>query len=173
MNASEPLPDILWNEFGSALQMLENAIVACPPEVWGDEISFSAFWYIAYHTLFWLDFYASESPEGFQPPAPFTLDEFDPAGVLPQRIYSKEELLTYLAHGRAKSRALIGRLTPEKMQQRFVNERKNLSLLQLVLYNMRHLQHHAAQLNLLLRQRTDSAPNWVSRPDQGLHGSKA
>ena len=29
--------------------------------------------------------------------------------------------------------------------------------------NLRHVQHHTAQLNLLLRQRTDSAPRWVSR----------
>src|SRR5687767_7015822 len=32
-----------------------------------------------------------------------------------------------------------------------------------LLYNMRHVQHHAAQLNLLLRQATNSAPDWVAR----------
>jgi hypothetical protein len=40
-----------------------------------------------------------------------------------------------------------------------------------LLYNMRHVQHHVEQLNLILRQETDSAPEWVSRarstPDQG------
>lgn len=34
---------------------------------------------------------------------------------------------------------------------------------ELLLYNMRHVQHHAAQLNMLLRQATDSAPRWVSK----------
>ena len=34
---------------------------------------------------------------------------------------------------------------------------------ELLLYNMRHVQHHAAQLNLLLRQTTNSAPRWVSK----------
>jgi hypothetical protein len=28
---------------------------------------------------------------------------------------------------------------------------------------MRHVQHHMAQLNLILRQVIDSAPNWVGR----------
>jgi hypothetical protein len=28
---------------------------------------------------------------------------------------------------------------------------------------MRHVQHGAAQLNLILRRETDSAPRWVSR----------
>jgi hypothetical protein len=32
-----------------------------------------------------------------------------------------------------------------------------------MLYNLRHVQHHAAQLNLILRQVTDSAPDWVGR----------
>jgi uncharacterized damage-inducible protein DinB len=39
---------------------------------------------------------------------------------------------------------------------------------ELLLYNMRHVQHHAAQLNLLLRQKTDSAPNWVSKGGQKI-----
>ena len=40
---------------------------------------------------------------------------------------------------------------------------KNYSLLEILLYNLRHIQHHAAQLNLLLRQNTNDAPNWVSQ----------
>jgi hypothetical protein len=32
-----------------------------------------------------------------------------------------------------------------------------------LLYNLRHVQHHAAQLNLILRQAVDSAPGWVGR----------
>jgi hypothetical protein len=35
------------------------------------------------------------------------------------------------------------------------------TLLELHLYNLRHVQHHAAQLNLLLRQTIGSAPRWV------------
>ena len=33
---------------------------------------------------------------------------------------------------------------------------------EVVIYNLRHVQHHVAQLNLLLRQRIDSAPQWVA-----------
>jgi uncharacterized damage-inducible protein DinB len=38
-----------------------------------------------------------------------------------------------------------------------------MSHAELLLYNMRHVQHHAAQLNLILRQKTESAPGWVAR----------
>jgi hypothetical protein len=165
---NETLPEILWNQFGGALQMLENAIKACPPEVWGEEVKLQDFWYISYHTLFWLDYYSSESTEGFQTPQPFTLGELE-RDVLPDRVYTKLELLSYLEFGKQKGRALIRSLTPEKAQQRYINHFKNFSLLELVIYNTRHIQHHAAQLNLLLRQRTDSTPGWSSRPEQGLY----
>ncbi len=41
--------------------------------------------------------------EGFKPPAPFNLDELDPAGLLPERPYTKDELGTYLQHCRRKA----------------------------------------------------------------------
>jgi uncharacterized damage-inducible protein DinB len=37
----------------------------------------------------------------------------------------------------------------------------DVSHAELLLYNMRHVQHHTAQLNLMLRQETGSAPRWV------------
>lgn len=160
---------ILWQQFGAAIDMLENAMVACPEEVWGDRSRRPEFWYIAYHTLFWLDFYLSDSAKGFTPPAPFNLDELDPAGLLPDRVYAKHELHAYLEHGREKCRAAIEALTDEKAGQPCGFE-KPFTVAELLLYNMRHVQHHAAQLNLVLRQTIDSAPRWVARATTPLGG---
>src|SRR5688572_12821756 len=91
---------ILWQQFGAAIDMLENAVVACPDELWGDRSRTPEYWYLVYHTLFWLDYYLSESETGFRPPAPFTLGELDPTGVLPERVYTRDELRSYLEHGR-------------------------------------------------------------------------
>src|SRR3972149_618477 len=107
---------IIWNQFGAAIDMMENAIRACPDEVWGDfskkpewkKKDVVGFWYLVYHALFFLDYYLSDSAtevvteEGFAPPAPFTLSEFDSEGALPERVYTKEELLSYLDHCRKK-----------------------------------------------------------------------
>ena len=49
-------------------------------------------------------------------------------------------------------------------------ERLGLSQGELLLYSMRHVQHHAAQLNLILRQRTNSAPRWVGKTAHALDG---
>jgi hypothetical protein len=165
-----PWKTIVWRQFGAAIDMLENAIVACPDKVWGDRPGFSEFWYLAYHTLFFLDIYLSDSAEGFAPPAPFGLEELDPAGVLPPRVYTKDELLTYLEHGRIKCRAKIAALTDEKAHRHCGFERRDMSVAELLLYTMRHVQHHAAQLNLVLRQTIDSAPPWVGRAKTGLDG---
>jgi hypothetical protein len=162
----------VWRQFGAAIDMLENAMVACPPSVWGDRVGWHEFWYLASHTLFFLDLYLSEmeSEKEFRPPAPFGLEELDPAGVLPPRAYTKEELLTYLAHCRRKCRERICAMTEETAHAQCGSLRPGLTNLELLMYNMRHVQHHAAQLNLLLRQKIDSAPRWVSKAKIGLDG---
>jgi DinB superfamily len=148
--------DYIWPQFGAAIDMLENAIAECPENVWTQ----NEFWYIAYHTAFWLDAGLSESMEHFAPPAPFTLSEADPAGVMPDRIYTKEEVLGYIKHGRAKCFRTLESLDPNAPRRFNLIESNGAEVM---LYSLRHVQHHAAQLNLLLRQAGVTPPRWVSR----------
>lgn len=160
--------NIIWNQFGAAIDMLDNAIEACPDDLWQarlfpDEIpEFAEFWYVAYHTLFWLDFYLSEAAEGFAPPAPFTLSEFD-AGLLPERVYTKEELREYLVYGRTKCQTRIESITDFMAPQRVRSDWPEMSVAEMLIYNLRHVQEHAAQLSLFLGQNVASAPGWVSK----------
>lgn len=153
--------EMLWHQFGASIDMLRDSIAACPDELFVDRQRKPECSYLAYHTLFWLDFYLHGSVEGFAPPEPFNLDEFDPAGVFPERPYTKKELLTYLDHCRGKCKAAMESLTEEKASRRCTFGWGAISYFELCLYNMRHVQHGAAQLNVVLRQRTDSAPHWV------------
>lgn len=159
--------DDLWRQFGAAIDMFGNTLRGCPDHVWGDRVHEREFWYIAYHTLFWLDYYLTDSAEAYTPYGAFGLEELDPAGVLPPRVYAKEELLAYLEYGRNKCRATIAALTSESAAARRVSGWMDFSVLELLLYNMRHVQHHAGQLHLLLRQRTDDAPRWVGYAKDG------
>ncbi len=154
---------VLWPQFGAAIDMLENAIDACPDALWSDPSRNPEFWYVAFHALFFLDFYLAESPAGFAPPRPFTISEPDPVGAVPERPYTREEIRTFLQHGRAKGRNAIGGLSDARADELSPFLNGHLTVLELFLYNMRHVQHHAAQLNLILRQNTDSAPGWVRR----------
>ena len=160
MNNSASIYEAIGSQFGASLDMLENAIVMCPDEEWDSPLNF---WYTSYHCLFWTDYYLTSEPDHFAPPTPFTLSEFDPSGIQPDRTYTKAEVLWYLEHCRSKSNQLISQLTVERLYARWINAYKNFSLLEIILYNIRHIQHHSAQLNLLLRQTIDDAPAWVSR----------
>jgi hypothetical protein len=154
---------IQWQQFGAAIDMLENAMLACPDDLWGDRSQRPEFWYVAFHALFFLDLYLSNSDKGFTPPAPFTLDEMGERGLLPERVYTKDELRKYLEHGREKCRTTIAALTEEKAHRRCGFDWLDISVAEVLLYNMRHVQHHAGQLHLILRQKIDSAPRWVRK----------
>lgn len=153
----------LWQQFGASIAMLENAVLACPDELWGNRSEQPEYWYLVFHTLFWLDLYLNGAVEGFAPPAPFTLDELDPAGLMPERVYAKAELHEYLLQCRRKCRATIESLTDERAQETCSFSWGEVNFLGLMLDNMRHVQHHTAQLNLILRQQIDSAPGWLAR----------
>jgi hypothetical protein len=163
-----PWRTIIWQQFGAAIDMLDNAIRACPADLWceclwrnpADRPGYSQFWYVAYHALFWLDLYLTGAEEGFAPPAPFTLVEMDSAGLLPDRAYTPAELQAYLAHCRRKCQATLDGLTDETAQRRCRFSWGEVSFVELQLYSMRHVQEHAAQLSLLLGQKVGSAPDW-------------
>jgi DinB superfamily len=154
------IKESMWKQFGASIDMLENAIAMCPSEFWNTE---QKFWYSSYHCLFWLDYCLTIEPQQFNPPSGYSLSEFNSTFELPARAYSKKELLTYVEHCRKKCHHLLFNLTEEMVVQRWVNEYKNYSILEILLYNMRHVQHHVAQLNLILRQGIHQAPGWVSQ----------
>jgi hypothetical protein len=167
---------IIWQQFGAAIDMLDNALRACPDELWHarlwddpseQQFFLPEYWCIVYHALFWLDLYLSGAVEGFAPPPPFALDELDPAGLLPKRPYTKDELQAYLDYGRNKCQATIEALTYEAAQRHCRFGWGVVSFAELLLYNMRHVQEHAAQLSLMLGQKVGSAPGWVTRARSG------
>ena len=156
---------IIWQQFGVAIDMLDNALRACPDQLWRDSLwndptdapEYTEFWFIVYHALFRTNFYLSGSPEGFTPLPPFI------RGSLPEKPYTKDELQAYLNHWRQKFQAIFEALTDEKANQRceFPWD-EEVSLAELQLYSMRHVQEHASQLSLLLEHRGLAAPDWVA-----------
>ena len=153
----------LWNQFGAAIDMLDDAISLCPDHLWTvvlwqdpDDERYGQFWFVAYHTLFWLDLFLTGSKEGFTPPAPFI------RGALPEQPYTKDQIKSYLKNCREKCQALIAGLTDERAQQRCVFEWMEPSFLELQLYSMRHVQEHAAQLSLVLGQYEVTGFDWIA-----------
>lgn len=163
------LKTAIWRQFGAAIDYLADTVSACPEALWLSPLyddphgipEFSHFWYRVYHTLFWLDLYLFGAEEGFLPPAPFTLIEQDDDGPLPERPYTKEELQDYLHLCRQRCQTTIAALTDETAWRRCQFPWGEVSFVELLLYNMRHVQDHAAQLNLLLGQRVGPTPDYA------------
>lgn len=175
----------LWPQFGAALDMLENAIAACPATLWTERVwphppeaasppdpdddplpeRFSEFWYVAYHALLWTDAYLTGDLHSFTPPAPLSLAEMDSSSPQPAQPYTPAEAREYLAYVRQKGRAALDELSSERAGQSFEfpwEPGKPISYLELQLYNLRHVQEHAAQLALFLGQRAvPEVPDWV------------
>lgn len=150
----------LWRQFGAAIDMFENAIAKCPPGIWDDD---RQFWYIAYHTLFFLDLYLDKDPNNFMPPKPYTLSELDPEGVMPERTYTKDELLTYVHHCREKARKLIQGFNEESIFALWKTSYRQYNMFEMQLYNMRHVMHHTGQLSKMLGEIDHGLPLWVSQ----------
>jgi len=162
------------------MDMLRDAIALCPVEVWYSE---KKFFYMAYHTLIFLDYYLTIPVAGFAPALPYTITNTDklPAeaidDVIPDRVYSRQEMLAYLADIRQKGKKLITEATEKRLNGRWINAEEidlhglcpslvtEYTVLEILFYNLRHVQHHVAQLNLLLRQNISRAPDWISQAE--------
>jgi hypothetical protein len=173
----------LWRQFGAAIDTLENAVGACPDPLWTERLwqdppppwfprQFGEFWFVSFHTLVWLDLYLSGLPEeDFAPPAPFVPGEIDSAEALPDRPYTRDEVLAYLTSLRETSRSTLMGLTDDQARRPVTypwSKGQDVSYLELQLYNLRHVQEHAAQLALFLGQH--GVPNedlgWVARANE-------
>ena len=83
-------------------------------------------------------------------------------------------MITALAQIREKCKTLIIHSSEEQLSGRWIREEEidmhdlcpsivvDYSVLDILFYNFRHVQHHVAQLNFILRQEMDQAPDWVA-----------
>ena len=165
--------EMLWRQFGAAIDMLGECLHDCPDELWEKSLwedqpdqwvaaGFSQFWYLGYHTLFWLDLYLTGAEEGFVPPEPFDLVEMKAGEVLP-RTYTRAELLHYLEYSRRKCHETIGAISNEQANRLCRFAWGELPFAELQLYNLRHVQEHAAQLRLFLGQHAGQSPDWIAQ----------
>jgi hypothetical protein len=172
----------LWRQFGAAIDMLQNALVACPDSLWNVPVwnistqsnfppQFAKFWHVTFHVLNWLNLYLAGIPEeDFTLPDPFAHGEIDSIEILREQPYSKEELHAYLLSTRQNCRARLLELSDEQLRRTIEypwSEGQPIDFLELQLYNLRHVQEHAAQLSLFLGQHgvPDEALDWVARAE--------
>jgi DinB family protein len=167
------LQKVLWNQFGATIDMLKDIVALWPDQFWNLN---NKVYYLCYHTFLFLDYYLTVPPTNYAAPLPFKMisqGKVPPYAVddlLPGRLYTQNELLDCLQSCRQKCKEVIFNLTEENMQRLWIDQPDdiagsstlNYSVLEILLYNLKHVQHHTGQLNLLLREETGQAAGWVS-----------
>ncbi len=152
--------EMLWRQFAIAIDSFGGALRSCPDDLWEKPLwrddpsqwvapGFSKFWYLCYHTLFWLDLYLTGAEKDFIPPDPFDLVEMQEGEILP-RVYSKEELIGYFEFCRQRCHDTILDMTMEQANRICRFAWGELPFAELMLYTMRHVEQHAAQLYMFL-----------------------
>lgn len=165
---------MIGRQLTAAIQMLRSAIEACPDKLWDDREGGSPFWHLAYHALFYTDFYLSDDEKAFQArdyhedKANFLPGDYkEYAGVVttPEKAFTKDQLLDYADHCRRKCDETMAKLSDERALERCGFWWYQLNVGEFMLNNLRHAQHHAGQLALLLRRRAGIGIDWLGTRD--------
>jgi DinB superfamily len=183
--------DLAW-QFKEAIDRLEAALEACPASLWRasmwhvsrsdpwvwpkagrepvpertDETiqGFSTVATIACHCIWFLDFYQSPDPAGFQSPeyvrgGPEEMPwPADGAAPIPDRFFSKDVLLRYLSYGRGKLGALLASVTDTELSQPCLpgHPHAGSTLLELLNVNLHHVREHGDSIHdFLVRNGVD------------------
>jgi len=148
---------LLANQFEAALCTLGKCIDACPDANWNARVGNLAFCQVAFHTLFFTDYYLGPNEDEFRR-QPFHLQNSDffrdyeeLADHAPRLLYDRPGIQNYVAYCRQRALAAIAAETAESLSGRCGFGRNTFSRAELHVYNIRHIQHHAAQLSLRLR----------------------
>ncbi len=87
--------------------------------------------------------------------------------IIPDKFYEKREIVAYIKQSREKGKQIVYALNNETLNDKFKEgdnpNDMNYPILEILLYNMRHTQHHTAQLNMLLRQDINKHIEWSFR----------
>jgi hypothetical protein len=170
----------LWRNFAASIDMLTNVIELCPNALWEKK---DKFFYMAYHTVIFLDYYLTYPVRAFDPKLPFTIvpDSELPSeavdDVMPDRHYGREEMIAYIHLARKKGEDLIGPQASQDLMVKWIEQPEtglhglcpslveHYTLLEILFYNFRHVQHHVAQLNYILRGQANLAAEWISQAE--------
>ena len=159
--------ELTLNQFHATLAMFGNTIDQCPPDQWHAKIARLTFNQAAFHALFFTDVYLGpdlkslrEQPFHHEHAAVFA-DYEELEDRAPQAGYEKSFIQAYVLHCKEKAARVINSESPEDLQRRPGFDWQDFSRAELHVYNLRHLQHHAAHLSLHLRRNTAVDVPWV------------
>lgn len=157
------------SQYRAALQTLENCIDECPDEQWAGNVANRSFSQSAFHTVFFGDVYLGKNLDELreQDFHKQHADEFrdyeELERKIPENFYSKEFVKKYLEFCRQKAETVVNGQTEDDFMEIADFSWQEITRSELHTYNIRHIQHHAAQLIMRLRLDTNIDIGWVKK----------
>jgi hypothetical protein len=147
---------ILISQYGAALDMLRQTIVACPEPAWNAAGDKNKTWQVAYHALFFTHLYVEDSEDSFTPWIKHRdqSEDFDEQGA--GEPYSKETILEYLGFCWQYVAERVPRLDLESSF-----DRRPYNKLELQIYSIRHIMQHTGELMERVGARGGAEIDWV------------
>ncbi len=164
----ETLKSLITCQLVASLDTLGYCIDACPGSAWQEAHNDAPFSQVVFHTLFYADFYLGRDSVPFKDQAfhkshkDVFRDYEEMEDKLPKHLYEKPFCLDYLAHCVSKLKAVVADETLESLAGKSGIDFRKSSRAELYVYNLRHIQHHAAQLGLRIQWVTGKQMPWFS-----------
>jgi len=167
---TEALRSILKSQYHAALAMLRETIERCPDELWFAREHVNSFWQIAYHSLFFAHLYMLPNEAAFRPWEHHQSDVQNPDGLpgapdpnstlpLIPKPYTKEEALAYWKVCDEMVDRAVDALDLHSPDSGF--SWYKVPKLEHQIVNIRHIEHHLAQLADRLRASAGIGIKWV------------
>lgn len=154
----ELVKQTLLGQYEAALAMLKLRVEACPDEHWETKVGEGMIRQDAYHVLFWTNYYLLEGESAYVP------SEYNDRGgnelepVMCQGL-TRADTLAFIEYTHENIINTLAKATEASLQEicfTGIFRRKPFTRLELHLYNMRHLQHHTAQMSMAIRKVSDA-----------------
>jgi hypothetical protein len=149
--------ELLSHQYEAAFCTLDACIRRAPETSWNTPVGNLAFCQVAFHTLFFADLYLGPNEESltaqpFHRDHPEFFRDYEELQDCRQRLlYDRPAINAYLEHCRNKASGVIAAETAETLSGPCGFQSRTASRAELHVYNLRHIQHHSAQLSLRLR----------------------
>jgi hypothetical protein len=162
----ETYKKLIANQYDAAFATLGACIDQCPEANWNGKIANLAFCQVVFHTLFFADYYLGPNAESFRQQAfhrqsaDFFRDYEELEDRPPKWLYDKSSIKTYLQFCRKKASEVIATETANSLSGSSGFKGRTFTRAELHVYNIRHIEHHAAQMSLRLRLDANVAIPW-------------
>lgn len=150
---------ILLSQYAASFDMFRDAVEKTSDEDWNSKDYKTQTWQIAFHSLFFTYLYLHKKHADFKPLEGFIegAEIYDSFKDAPEPLYSRSQIIDYISQ--------CENFAKEILPQSDLNAASGFSWyetskLEHQIINIRHIQHHTAQIADRLRNKADTNTNW-------------